>query len=718
MTRHTSLILLALLTPILGWAQPAGMLQLDDVRARIGFFGAFDMNRHEADFRALPGVPSCCPQFESGDGTGFAGGIIYEMPLAAPLLLGFRGSWMQHNGTLIRDEVTTGISGNATIPVTFEHSMAGEFASGGIEALLQVRPFADLWLIGGARLGYLYTGRYDQRESITQPSVGATFVDGRKSRNESSGEIESLSGIQAWVGGGLSWEMGGAEAGTIIAPEIFYLYPLTGFSSDVEWRSATLRLGIAMKFTGEPIYQPKPILVDTLYRRDTTTTVVAWGSPEQVVFIDARNSSTEREDEATVYRTITIAERYRREVPSPTAALTAQLRVVGLNSAGAEIDRPVIRTEEVLASEYRPLLNYVFFDSNSSELPGRYNRLAPQATGPFQPTKLYRERTLDIYHHLLNIVGRRLSDFPQATITIVGCNNNTGAEGGNTRLSMARAETVRDYLRDVWKIAEGRMTLQSRGLPEKPSNMTGETRPDGLQENRRAEIYSDTWEIVEPLLTTDTIRTTSIDAVRFYPTASSRAGIASMSLEVVGTGGIVKRYASATGALDGAIDMRIADDRELIAALSGEHVVTLRVADRSGATTEATGSFTVDQVTLRKKRVERIADRTIDRYSLILFDFDAATLGTANRRIVDFVTGRLAPQASVAVTGHTDRTGSDEYNLRLSARRATATAESLAHPNTTAEGLGEQGLLFDNELPEGRFYCRTVNIVVETPVGE
>jgi outer membrane protein OmpA-like peptidoglycan-associated protein len=144
--------------------------------------------------------------------------------------------------------------------------------------------------------------------------------------------------------------------------------------------------------------------------------------------------------------------------------------------------------------------------------------------------------------------------------------------------------------------------------------------------------------------------------------------------------------------------------------------VTLHATDHSGARATATGSFNVEQVTLRKKRVERIADRTIDRYSLILFDFDAATLGAANGRIVDFVKGRLAPDAMVTVTGHTDRTGAEEYNARLSARRATATAETLAHPNTTATGLGESNLLFDNELPEGRFYCRTVNIVVETPI--
>jgi arginase family enzyme len=32
------------------------------------------------------------------------------------------------------------------------------------------------------------------------------------------------------------------------------------------------------------------------------------------------------------------------------------------------------------------------------------------------------------------------------------------------------------------------------------------------------------------------------------------------------------------------------------------------------------------------------------------------------------------------------------------------------------KGLGESVLLYDNSQPEGRFYCRTVEIVVETPI--
>ena len=35
-----------------------------------------------------------------------------------------------------------------------------------------------------------------------------------------------------------------------------------------------------------------------------------------------------------------------------------------------------------------------------------------------------------------------------------------------------------------------------------------------------------------------------------------------------------------------------------------------------------------------------------------------------------------------------------------------------------AKGLGESVLLYDNDIPEGRFYCRTVEVILETPLDD
>ena len=105
----------------------------------------------------------------------------------------------------------------------------------------------------------------------------------------------------------------------------------------------------------------------------------------------------------------------------------------------------------------------------------------------------------------------------------------------------------------------------------------------------------------------------------------------------------------------------------------------------------------------------------IDRYNLILFDFNSEKLGVRNERIIEIIRPRIAENATVTITGFTDRIGEVAVNQPLSEGRARSAARALGVPLSQAEGRGETGM-YDNDLPEGRFYCRTVTILVETPV--
>jgi OOP family OmpA-OmpF porin len=71
------------------------------------------------------------------------------------------------------------------------------------------------------------------------------------------------------------------------------------------------------------------------------------------------------------------------------------------------------------------------------------------------------------------------------------------------------------------------------------------------------------------------------------------------------------------------------------------------------------------------------------------------------------------------VGGHTDSIGSDEYNLRLSQRRAEAVAawlaaHGIAAARLTAKGFGESKPVADNRTAEGRQRNRRIEIVVGT----
>lgn len=105
----------------------------------------------------------------------------------------------------------------------------------------------------------------------------------------------------------------------------------------------------------------------------------------------------------------------------------------------------------------------------------------------------------------------------------------------------------------------------------------------------------------------------------------------------------------------------------------------------------------------------------------MLFEFNAAELTSEQTRTVDVIKSQIKELSEVQIAGYTDRTGTSDYDRKLSLSRAETIAGSIfgtTLPSTgaTVLGLGKDELLFDNDIPEGRFYCRTVKVMIETPI--
>jgi len=84
-------------------------------------------------------------------------------------------------------------------------------------------------------------------------------------------------------------------------------------------------------------------------------------------------------------------------------------------------------------------------------------------------------------------------------------------------------------------------------------------------------------------------------------------------------------------------------------------------------------------------------------------------------QVADALRGRPDVK-SMSVIGHTDSTGSDVYNQRLSERRAAAVADYLRRSGTSnrfiSSGRGESQPISDNESEEGRARNRRVELNV------
>ena len=118
------------------------------------------------------------------------------------------------------------------------------------------------------------------------------------------------------------------------------------------------------------------------------------------------------------------------------------------------------------------------------------------------------------------------------------------------------------------------------------------------------------------------------------------------------------------------------------------------------------GSFEPQIIKKHQTRITSMDDQILSLYAK----------GMTNREIVALIKSRIKPESEIEIIGYTDRTGDAEYNRSLSARRAEAAFNSINRKDATFKGIGEDILLYDNNTPEGRFYCRTVEITVKTKV--
>ncbi len=110
----------------------------------------------------------------------------------------------------------------------------------------------------------------------------------------------------------------------------------------------------------------------------------------------------------------------------------------------------------------------------------------------------------------------------------------------------------------------------------------------------------------------------------------------------------------------------------------------------------------------------------------ILFDVNKATLKTELKTAVAKLAGILLMMSEprVRIEGHTDSTGSEEYNLKLSTERSQGVlaflqAEGIDESRMTAVGYGLTRPIAGNDTREGRRKNRRVEIIIsDREIGE
>ena len=376
-----------------------------------------------------------------------------------------------------------------------------------------------------------------------------------------------------------------------------------------------------------------------------------------------------------------------------------------------------VNIEEVTIRDSSPLLNHIYFGTGESRIPGRYVALSgPEEIAAFSEEKL--TGTMEKYHQVLNVMGKRLVANPEARITLVGCNSNTGAERGKMSLSKNRAEAVAAYLRSVWGIDPSRMEIKARNLPAVPSTSRV---PDGIVENQRVEILSSHPAILDTIKSTYVQEQVDTKEIRIRSALQAETEIVRWQLRLLGGDKVLAtREGVGNPPTEIIFPLETMGPRNLAAL--GQLSADLEVKDKEGNAFGVSTSPIAINVIKREERIaQKIGNKIVEKYGLILFDFDRTELKDRNQIIVNRVLARVAELKAVTmdIVGHTDNIGKEKYNVELSERRAkvvygtTQQAGTLVAAQINHAGNGPYNPPYDNSLPEGRSLNRTVIITLQ-----
>ena len=647
-----------------------------------GGFHAFpSLYRHITDFSALPGIPSCGPTYSSA--SGFMGSLgldfQYEFknsPWSMQSRLdvkGIPGVFYEKEEILIDDPNATPGYQSSVIGYNLETTLY----SIGLSLLANYRLDNRLSIGFGTRFGGFISSYYEQNEKLESPSNAVFLPDQTRIRNEYFGTIPNLSAIEGALvlNARYSFPLNTMNT-TQIIPEIGYEFPLTNVISSSEiWNIHTIRFGVTIAFS--------------YVEEEEITIPIEIKDP---FIIPQISISTPIKPQINIKENL-------------TSLLQSPIKAMLYDSTGKQVDNQ-INIEKKVARNMFSIINYVFFDSGAVDIPKRYRQLSPDEREKFNIDEIRTDSAISLYHNVLNILGKRLQSKPNATINLTGTNSNNGVELNNMDMSKKRAEAVKDYLINVWSIDPQRIQTESRNLPEQPSRVnTGY----GEEENRRVEISANDPDIFLPVKFIDTSYKVLPNDIRISTERLNKENIKQWELRAIAGGqsvvlksGNSKMDDTLRTTADNISDNLLNSDKVELKIITTDQEGNERVVGET--------EVPVKQIIANKNKVEK--------YNLITFGYNSSAVDEANNFIIQDVKKNISNSSILTLTGHTDKTGAAQYNRSLSLRRAQEISRFFTANKIVTEGKGFDESLFPLELPEGRFYSRTVRITVDTYIDD
>jgi outer membrane protein OmpA-like peptidoglycan-associated protein len=388
-----------------------------------------------------------------------------------------------------------------------------------------------------------------------------------------------------------------------------------------------------------------------------------------------------------------------------------EIRAYNKDGIAYEVDN--IRVEEVQYTELFPIVPYVFYNEGSKYPAAATQSLtAERETGKFDISQVEPD-AIEINKNTLDIIGTRMQDNTDAELTITGTVDSK-TEKGNKQLAQSRAQQAKDYLVNNYGISADRIEAVGALKPSKPSSSRVE---DGVAENRRVEFSTKDPTLLDPMLIEkDRQSIASPDLVEFVPEINTTDSVTTWQLELSQSGSLIKNFRG-----DGTpneIQWGIRPNQLAASDLPVEYNFT--VENDKGKSDNYTGSIPVEYVSTSQRSREEKPDKTVSKFSLVVFDFDSPEISDHDKEIIDNnILPAIEYNSTVQIYGYSDRIGQEDYNKKLALNRARNVEKYISSKAKDAKyevyGIGESIQPYDNDLTIGRQLSRTVQIYIITP---
>ena len=587
-----------------------------------------------------------CGELTSGFGIGPVVSLGLDVPFSQRFGVGFElglvdrsGSFSRTNTYLMRDP-STGQDVSLTTDLVFAPRVNYiEIAPSVIIPILGTMQHRRLGVSIAPRIGLPIAKSFEQRESVVSPDNAVFIVNGVRTQERTLSSGQLLSPSTMIVGASASLESFIQLSDRLaLVPRVSADMIFTSLVADAMWNTFGVRAEIGLRLSAGK----------------TVTPPVDAPPPPPVI--------VERPQEPVRYA-------------QPRIALS-------LRRVGGE----VVTGNELRATP--PIVNAVFFDSASADIPLTYRRSRDGSVVSTNP--------VDAHAWVMVRIAKIVADNPNARVILEGATCGTTSEPEGTALAQRRADAVRRVLTEMG-VPASVITTKALILPRAASNNEFTL---GREENRRVDIVVQNAPLQQWVSSQEfAVFQSKIDVRSTYAGGNPSERPATMSLNV-------NRRDTVVPNVDGTSTLTCD------IPVQGSTAALSITASAGGAITQIDTTIAMVDIPQR-----RIALRT-DRFQAILrFDYNAKDLSDNDKALLRQLVEQIPDGSKIIIEGSADILGSDERNRALSQQRAATTEAFMRSVSgkTLTFVTGTLADRFSDATPQGRFLNRNIHVRVQTP---